>query len=403
MQTKPWMPSSSVKASYVRQARAIAEDRALTNVGKRAAYRDFRKRRQAAFDKLRQQAQKPSPPKDERSFVPELAGLRAVAGSAWRCRRIGASPALAHAQKRREPLGESFRGSRAYRHEDIMGTPAAPRTHASSPAARVMAALPASKVQRRSQSSRVSNDDARRDDVSPPQLAGSARHGLAYAASRECGLDPVRRPSPSLSSGSGPSDGGSHLPSLELDQLEITVYGKRSKRVRQLHAAQSAGVALGLLVLLGASSYGVRRAKRHEGVHGTADWATKDEIASTGLLSPWERGQGVYVGAWRDSAGECLHYLRHDSPEHVLAIAPTRSGKGVGLVVPTLFVLAPQRRRQRSEGRALEPDGGMARRLREERGASLRSRFERREEPASILSKKSGSGPCMRWGTCKTS
>jgi hypothetical protein len=44
-----------VKASYVRQARAIAEDRALTNVGKRAAYREFRKRRQAAFDALRQQ------------------------------------------------------------------------------------------------------------------------------------------------------------------------------------------------------------------------------------------------------------------------------------------------------------------------------------------------------------
>jgi hypothetical protein len=44
-----------VKASYVRQARAIAEDRAFTNVGKRAAYREFRKRRQAAFDALRQQ------------------------------------------------------------------------------------------------------------------------------------------------------------------------------------------------------------------------------------------------------------------------------------------------------------------------------------------------------------
>ena len=30
-------------------------------------------------------------------------------------------------------------------------------------------------------------------------------------------------------------------------------------------------------------------------------------------------------------------YLRHDGPEHVLAVAPTRSGKGVGLVVPTLL------------------------------------------------------------------
>ena len=30
-------------------------------------------------------------------------------------------------------------------------------------------------------------------------------------------------------------------------------------------------------------------------------------------------------------------YLRHDGPEHVLCFAPTRSGKGVGLVIPTLL------------------------------------------------------------------
>src|SRR3546814_13307194 len=29
--------------------------------------------------------------------------------------------------------------------------------------------------------------------------------------------------------------------------------------------------------------------------------------------------------------------LRHDGPEHVMAFAPTRSGKGVSLVVPTLL------------------------------------------------------------------
>nr|WCS70357.1 IncP-type DNA transfer coupling protein TraG [Salmonella enterica subsp. enterica serovar Rissen] len=32
-----------------------------------------------------------------------------------------------------------------------------------------------------------------------------------------------------------------------------------------------------------------------------------------------------------------LQYLRHNGPEHVLTYAPTRSGKGVGLVVPTLL------------------------------------------------------------------
>ena len=37
------------------------------------------------------------------------------------------------------------------------------------------------------------------------------------------------------------------------------------------------------------------------------------------------------------SAARRGEYLRHDGPEHVLCFAPTRSGKGVGLVVPTLL------------------------------------------------------------------
>src|SRR5262249_5898114 len=45
---------AAVKASYERQFRAIAEDRSLTNVGRSAAFRAFRQRRQAAFDALRQ-------------------------------------------------------------------------------------------------------------------------------------------------------------------------------------------------------------------------------------------------------------------------------------------------------------------------------------------------------------
>jgi type IV secretion system protein VirD4 len=30
-------------------------------------------------------------------------------------------------------------------------------------------------------------------------------------------------------------------------------------------------------------------------------------------------------------------YLRHSGPEHILVFAPTRSGKGVGIVIPTLL------------------------------------------------------------------
>ena len=45
---------------------------------------------------------------------------------------------------------------------------------------------------------------------------------------------------------------------------------------------------------------------------------------------------GVFVGGW-SPGGKRLHYLRHNGPEHILAFAPTRSGKGVGLVIPTLL------------------------------------------------------------------
>ena len=46
-------------------------------------------------------------------------------------------------------------------------------------------------------------------------------------------------------------------------------------------------------------------------------------------------------------------YLRHDGPEHVLAVAPTRSGKGVGLVRADAADLARLRRRPRHQGREL--------------------------------------------------
>ena len=71
-----------------------------------------------------------------------------------------------------------------------------------------------------------------------------------------------------------------------------------------------------------------------EDLHGSARWAAEDDIRATGLLtSP----QGVYVGGWAPDNSSRIHYLRHNGPEHVLAFAPTRSGKGVGLVIPTLL------------------------------------------------------------------
>lgn len=72
--------------------------------------------------------------------------------------------------------------------------------------------------------------------------------------------------------------------------------------------------------------------KANEFLHGSARWANKKDIKQAGLLSD----TGVYVGGWIDKSG-VLTYLRHFGAEHILCYAPTRSGKGVGLVIPTLL------------------------------------------------------------------
>ncbi|WP_202841536.1 IncP-type conjugal transfer protein TraG [Luteimonas saliphila] len=61
--------------------------------------------------------------------------------------------------------------------------------------------------------------------------------------------------------------------------------------------------------------------------YGTARWAMKADAKEAGLLAR----SGIFLGKLGNE------YLRHDGPEHVAAIAPTRSGKGAGLVVPTLL------------------------------------------------------------------
>ena len=74
-----------------------------------------------------------------------------------------------------------------------------------------------------------------------------------------------------------------------------------------------------------------------ETLHGSARWATTEDIEQTGLLNDIHDGKPyVYVGGYVDKKGK-MHYLTHSGPEHILCYAPTRSGKGVGLVIPTLL------------------------------------------------------------------
>ncbi|MDK2126629.1 type IV secretory system conjugative DNA transfer family protein [Parachitinimonas caeni] len=94
------------------------------------------------------------------------------------------------------------------------------------------------------------------------------------------------------------------------------------------------GLAIAGFIAYRAQQDRKRQASESEHLHGSAHWASANEVKQTGLLG---NGSGVYVGAWKDASTNTIHYLRHDGPEHIMAFAPTRSGKGVGLVLPTLL------------------------------------------------------------------
>jgi type IV secretion system protein VirD4 len=57
--------------------------------------------------------------------------------------------------------------------------------------------------------------------------------------------------------------------------------------------------------------------------YGSARWAMPSEVRGASLLGK----DGIVLGRYRDA------YRHRDGPEHVLRFAPTRSAKGVGLVV----------------------------------------------------------------------
>ena len=97
----------------------------------------------------------------------------------------------------------------------------------------------------------------------------------------------------------------------------------------------------------------VRFKKEHITTHGSAHFATKEEIIEYSYIKDrrtiWEKildknfnrrkndndlftGKGVFLGYLDDGT-----YLRDNSKTHILCCAPTRSGKGVGHIIPSLL------------------------------------------------------------------
>lgn len=72
----------------------------------------------------------------------------------------------------------------------------------------------------------------------------------------------------------------------------------------------------------------VRQAS-HQFVFGSASWATARDLA----LLRRTHNHGLLIGRDPDT----LKLLRYDGPSHLMTMAPTRTGKGVGTIIPNLL------------------------------------------------------------------
>lgn len=113
------------------------------------------------------------------------------------------------------------------------------------------------------------------------------------------------------------------------DDLDITRapawfwYHRSNVAVRRWLAVGAGSSSLTLLVLISGALLSHRRP-----LHGAARWATAGQERRAGLRAQ----TGVLLGRARGGG-----FLIADGPEHVMLYAPTRTGKGVGIVIPNLL------------------------------------------------------------------
>jgi type IV secretion system protein VirD4 len=136
--------------------------------------------------------------------------------------------------------------------------------------------------------------------------------------------------------------GGLYVP------LEILAWLIRFRRSEALHPLMDSLTRLAVdgsgAIVLGASLAGllwVSRGTRLPDLHGSARWANGRDLEATGLLavppSPESCAgpDGIFLAVWPQGRRLLPLVVRED--RNVLVSAPPRSGKGVGLVIPTLL------------------------------------------------------------------
>ena len=134
-------------------------------------------------------------------------------------------------------------------------------------------------------------------------------------------------------------------------------------------------ISVGALVLArGNAHYHISNAPRAIDWQGGAHWARPEEIGASGLLPPnnwahkagmklkiaaakankknppsvpknakeaaeeyrqWQERPAIFVGEWYDKKTKKKIWMRDDTDRHFALFAPTRGGKGIGIIIPT--------------------------------------------------------------------
>jgi type IV secretion system protein VirD4 len=120
---------------------------------------------------------------------------------------------------------------------------------------------------------------------------------------------------------------GLGLPFAKLDPLKLPEFFWYYRHDRRVIKWLAIGMAIAAVVVIGGVVAFLRRPRA---LHGDARFARETEIRREGMRD----SDGIVLGRKRG------RYLIFGGNEHVLLEAPTRSGKGVGIVIPNLLTWA---------------------------------------------------------------
>ena len=124
-----------------------------------------------------------------------------------------------------------------------------------------------------------------------------------------------------------------HLPQSVIGLFTLRDYWHAYSYIPAVKKALSGCILISIAIPVGVTIFvavmTLRKPKRE--LHGSARFARGNEIRATGLLSGGDGKPELLLGKFKGK------YLTFGGTQHVILAAPTRAGKGVGVVIPNLL------------------------------------------------------------------